>query len=143
MPYSTDQELTDYATERGIVLTSVPSELLTNANDYIDTQNYQGLKTVFDQGTAWPRVNVVVEGLFLDSSTVPDGIKKAEMQLAIYLDQGFDPYAVIEQSVKREKVDALEVEYQDNSNSAVVLRKVNALLSPYLATVGGFKSARA
>lgn len=143
MPYSTEQELIDYATNRGIVLTGNPATLLVNANDYIETQNYKGLKAVTTQATTWPRDGVVIDGLLISALDIPAGIKKAELQVAIYLDQGFDPYAVVEQAVKREKVDVLEVEYQDNSNSVIVLRKVNALLSPYLASAGGFNSVRA
>ena len=41
MSYSTEQELIDYATDRGIVLTGNPATLLVNANDYIETQNYK------------------------------------------------------------------------------------------------------
>ena len=61
---------------------------------------------------AWPRQYVYVDNVLLDSATVPSGIVKAQHVIALSIANGYDPLATIERTVKREKVDVLEVEYQ-------------------------------
>lgn len=136
MPYSTDAELTAYATARGVLLTGTPATLLLLANDYIESLSYKGTRTDSTQLTAWPRSSVMVDGIYIDYTTVPQGIKNAEMQAAIEIDAGYDPLANIDRAVKREKVDVIEVEYKDNADDSIRLKKISALLRPYLSGGG-------
>lgn len=138
MSYATDAELTTYATARGITITGTASELLTKANDVIESyaNQFQGNRTTVDQSTAWPRVGVYVDGYLLPSDTVPQGIKNAEMQIAIEIDGGNDPLGNVGRAVKRQKVDVIETEYSDRASDRTRLTKVTALLTPYLIGIG-------
>lgn len=134
--YTTAADLTTYADARNITLsTSVEAELnalLTRAHDYIESKQYQGSRTDSSQTDSWPRSGVYVDSILQDSDVVPQGIKNAEMQTAIEIDNGFDPLAVVERATKLEKVDVIEVEYSDNASETYRLTSVNALLRPYL-----------
>lgn len=143
MAYATESELTTYASDRGITLSGTLSQLLTLAHDYIESKNYQGQRVSDTQSDKWPRTHVFVDGIVIDSETVPQGIKNAEMQAAVEIDQGNDPLGNVDRAVKSEKVDVIEVEYMDNASETVQLKKVNALLRPYLRSGGGFSVVRA
>lgn len=134
--YTVAADLTAYITERGITLSvSTDAELnalLTRAHDYIESKQYQGERAVSTQSDSWPRTDVYIDGIEQDYTVVPQGIKNAEMQTAVEIDKGFDPLATIERATKRERVDVIEVEYQDRASDAPRLSYVDALLRPFL-----------
>jgi hypothetical protein len=149
--YVTEAELTAYATARGITLVTDLSVLLTKSLDYIDTRSYIGTKTDSTQAMQWPRVlcgslgsnyyalNSYPSGYTYltsceyDSETVPTEIKNAQMIGAILIDGGNDLQPVIGQSVKREKIDVIEVEYQDGSTTgSSQFRALNDILRPFI-----------
>lgn len=80
--YIDEAALTAYATLRGIVLVTAPTALLIRAMDYLAQYDDQwiGEKVGPDQPLAWPRL---IEGV----STMPDAIKNAQAQLAVYADK--------------------------------------------------------
>lgn len=148
--YVTTEELTAYATARGITLTGDLSVLLTKSLDYIETRSYIGTKTDSTQTLQWPRVlcgtsNYYPLNMFpqnyqtlgvcgYDSATVPTEIKNAQMIGAILIDGGNDLQPTIGQSVKREKVDVIEVEYQDGSTTGSnQFYALNDILRPFLS----------
>ncbi len=137
MPYGTEAGLTAYATARGYTLTLAPSVLLNRAHDYLESLNYIGSKTDSTQEAEWPRKDAVVDGVTLPSDTVPQDIINAEYQAAIGIDEGADPLAVSSQSIKRERVDVIEVEYQDGTSSAASNPVLRGRLSKYLASSAG------
>jgi hypothetical protein len=139
MSYSTEQELTDYATARGITITGDKTVLLTKANDYIESLDYQGQKTELNQSTKWPRAFVCIDYYPLPPDVVPDDIKKAEMQTALEIDAGVDPLDNIERATKSETLGDMSVTYMDNSAWKTRLTKVNAILRPYLGGGMGIK----
>lgn len=130
MAYSTTVELTAYATARGITLIGDLDVLLTKANDYIESKDYKGDAVSAD--TKWPRSSVYVDGYLLDSDSVPQGIKNAEMQTACDIDNGLDPLANIERATKSETLGPMSTTYMDNAAQATRLTKINAMLKPYL-----------
>jgi len=134
MPYNTENDLEQYASERGITLQLPLDQLLARANDYIETRNYQGRKTDPTQANQWPRTGVVVDVFEVEPNFIPQEIYLAELQVAIAIDNGFDPLAVQEQAIKREKVGPLETEYQElkSGQAPFKIPAVNALLKPYL-----------
>jgi hypothetical protein len=136
MPYNTTTELTDYATARGITLTGDLSVLLQLANDFIERQVYKGRRTDPEQVTSFPRTGLVIDGAPLNVAIIPREIKAAECESAIILDTGGDLMPSLEAQVKREKVDVLEVEYQDGARSQAYHQKVMSLLNPFLAATG-------
>lgn len=124
--------ITQYATDRGFTLSGDPDQLGLRAMDYLETQNWKGQKTDPNQPLEWPRSGVYVDGQLIDSSTVPSDIEKAQAQLSIEIDQGNDPNAVIGRATKKEKLDTLEVEYQDNASTTFYSPQVNRYLDKYL-----------
>lgn len=127
--YVSVDELNNYATKRGIVLTSDDVEtLLVRAMDYLSTKSFKGEPMNSAQSTHFP-----VKGL-----GVPDAIKRAQMMLAIQSDS--QPLlAPVTNGVKREKVDVVEVEYFEASDNGMInFPAIDALLAPYLDNGGGF-----
>jgi hypothetical protein len=146
--YVTEDELTTYAGKRGISITGDKSILLYRAMDYLETRKYIGQKTVYNQPLQFPRVicdnaypynnypqnyNNVTPCEY-DSLTVPIEIKTAQIIGAILIGQGYDLQAVVGQSVKREKVDVIEVEYQDYTTSAQQFTALNDILKPFIVS---------
>jgi len=137
MAYATESELTTYASDRGINISGTASELLALAHDYIESLEYIGQKTQDDQTDQWPRKNAYVDAVELDNNTVPLGIKEAEMQTAIAIDQGNSPFATVTPGIKSESVDVISVEYQDGTGNRSFDPMVRLKLRKYLAGSGG------
>jgi hypothetical protein len=128
--YVDETDLTAYAAARGITLTDTESVLLTKALDWIELQDYQGVKTDPNQALQWPRKGFYLDGVLQDENTVPMLVEELQLQLAIDIDQGTDPNAVREQDVKQETVfGAVSVTYQDNSGASQLSQKVQAIMS--------------
>ncbi len=138
MAYSTTAELTAYATARGVTLTSDLDVLITKASDYIESLSYQGDRYVLEQVNAWPRMNVVIDNYLIPSDIVPQGIKNAEMQVAIEIESGNNPIGNVDRAVKQESLGDLSVTYMDSASDKTRLNTVNALIKPYLkgASIG-------
>lgn len=135
--YVSEAELIAYAAARGITLTADPEILLIKAMDYLESLNYKGYKKTRLQPLQWPRCGVIIDCYCFPSDEIPQELKNAQMSLAISIDAGDDPLATQSQSVKREKVDVIEVEYMDGSSSSPIIKSVNAALSKLLAGGGG------
>lgn len=134
--YVTVQELTDFAADRGVdTFTGDESELLIQAMDYLENQDYKGLKKTQDQPLQWPRVNVVIDSFYFPSDEIPVELKYAQMQIAMSTDAGNDPNQVIERKVTKNKVDVIEQEYADNAPANAIDPKVNMWLRKLV--VGG------
>ena len=126
-------EANTFALARGVTVTTPNAAIaLTKALDYMETRQYKGYKTDNDQVLDWPRQYVYIDNVLLDSATVPSGIVKAQHVIALSIANGYDPLATIERAVKREKVDVLEVEYQQNASPTAILRSINAALANYV-----------
>ena len=155
--YVTEAELTEYATARGVTISGDTAVLLIKAMDYIEVNQYIGVKTVPSQALQFPRLicggygyqdnyyprnfsynngSWFYNGCEYDSTTVPDDIKKAQIVAALLIDSGEDLQATTTQAIKREKVSSLEVEYQDNSTATKSYPQLNALLRPFLLATG-------
>ena len=133
--YTTDDDFIAFALARGVTVTAPNAAIaLTKALDYMETRQYKGVKTEDNQELSWPRQYVYVDNVLLDSATVPSGIVKAQHTIALSITNGYDPLATIDRAVKREKVDVLEVEYQQNASPTPILRPINAALSDYVAS---------
>lgn len=131
--YVTEAELTTYATDRGITISGSIDVLLIKAMDYIETRNFIGQKTVSTQTLQFPReVCSGIDGCEIDSTIVPEGIKNAQMIASLIIDGGNDLQPSIERTVKKEKVDAIEVEYMDNALSSKQYVSLNDALRPFI-----------
>lgn len=143
--YVSTADLTEFATARGITLTDDPEQLLIQAMDYIETQQYQGTKLLFTQGLQWPRVNVWIDGWYNNANNIPKELKNGEMETAIAIDQGTAPDADVTRYAIREKVGELEVEYAANAPANTINKKINNWLYKLLAGggSGGLKVSKA
>jgi hypothetical protein len=88
------------------------------ASDYIDCYvQWNGYKTVETSGLRWPRECVTdCDGVLIASNVIPDKLKKAVAQLAIFLTtseaaQSGGTASVAPPGIKRVKADVVEVEF--------------------------------
>jgi len=136
--YVSEAELTAYASARAITLSSdyTSEQLLILAMDYIESLSYKGLKYTSTQVLQWPRLDVWIDGYYLNASTIPSQLKNGLMQTAIAISNGNNPLADQARKTVREKVGDLEVEYSASSSNAVIDKKINAYLAKILAGNG-------
>lgn len=113
--YATEQQLTDYATARGVTLVLSPAVLLTRALDFLDAQN-------------------------LDiPDPVPDDIGTAQIIAAILIDGGADLLAPVGQRVLSERVEGVvSVTYSDGGSKITRYLQLDAILNKYRAPAIGF-----
>lgn len=127
--YNTEQQLTDYATARGITLTGTASVLLTRALDWLELRPFTGSKTDPEQALEFPRNG---------SEDVPEKIKTAQLVAALIYDSGGDPMAAIGPRVTQETVfGAVSVSYSDTGNQSTLYPQLSALLRDFVGNAGG------
>ncbi len=97
-------------------------EYLVWASDYIDCYvQWFGTKTVPDSGLRWPRTGVCdCDGIEIGPNEIPDKLKTAVAQLAIFLTssaaaQSGGSTSVVPPGIKRVKADVVEVEFFGDS----------------------------
>lgn len=124
-----------YFLKRGITqwatLTNKES-IIIRAMDYIENNySYKGGKLVSSQSLSFPRV--------IDGETVvpPIALKNAVCELALKSNDE-DLLADTDKTTIREKVGALEVEYDPNQDNIKSYNYVNKLLAPYLVSTSSF-----
>jgi hypothetical protein len=128
---------------------------LRNASEYMVgtyRDRWLGRRVLTTQRLDWPRVGVIISdfrtvvfgayGLFqVDYQSVPEDIKRACAELAIRATVGV--LAVDqEQSVIRETIGPITVEYQPNTSSVLWYRQVDMILKVYLANGGSGSMVR-
>lgn len=114
--------------------TGQKEEALRRATDYIEQvygQSFQGFRVNSTQALSFPRYDVMLNGYYVLSNTIPTILVNATADLAYKAAQG-NLSPDITQAVKREKVDVLEVEYMDNSSPVTRIRAIDNILSPLL-----------
>jgi hypothetical protein len=149
--YASVAQADAYWSDRGnaawaALTTTEKQQALIKATDFIEATYrtaWKGYRILSTQALSWPRVDVTVDGFPIPSNIVPVPVTNACAELALrsttaelLADQG--------QTVKREKVDVLEVEYQDYSDPTERYPLVNRLLVPFLlsASSNGFAQVR-
>jgi hypothetical protein len=137
----------------GYTLTNTEVKL-RRAMVYLEAQRdrYQGSKTYAVatvehpavQALQWPRADVVIDGEDFAEDAIPAELVKAQIQLAIEQENGFD---IMPSSngrvVVKEKVDVLEVQYATPQQTGGVggvpsFPAVEALLAPLYGVSSGF-----
>ena len=116
--YVSVADFESFVSERGFTLTEEngdSSQVLVRAMDYLESLPFKGTRISRDQALQWPRYDVYIDGESVLSDEIPDELVKAQNIIAYQIDQGNDPQKIIERATKREKVDVLEIEYQDNA----------------------------
>lgn len=140
--YASESQLSDYADVRGISLLISQDELLIRAMDFIEQLDYVGSRLTKDQPLQWPRDNVFIDGFPYSKSEIPPQLIKAQLAVAISINAGVDPLSTIERATKKEKLDVLEVEYQDNASATPVIRAVNAAIRKIVKGGGALELRR-
>jgi hypothetical protein len=140
----------DYVAERGIanwtaLSSSVKQQALIKATDYLEAtyrDAWKGDRVTQTQALSWPRISVYVDRFLLDANIVPTPVVKACIEMAVRSAAGEVLIVDQGQRVKREKVDVIEIEYQDFSDPAQRYPFVNRMLTPYIksGSDGGFAS---
>jgi hypothetical protein len=145
--YVTTAELTTYATARGVTISGDEEQLLIKAMDYLETLDFIGMKSTANQALQWPRAYVIIDGYYVDVTTIPTQLKKAQMAMALFIDGGnsLQPTVTADNSIKAMKVGDLEIEYKDGSGSFAVSYEVNNYLAKLINSngMGQFKVSRA
>lgn len=130
----------NYVADRGItgwgdLSQSAKEQALIKATDYMEAtyrDAWKGDRVTQTQALSWPRISAYVDRFLLDSNIVPEPVVKACVEMALRASTGETLLADQGQRVKREKVDVLEVEYQDYSDPTPRYPFVNRMLQPYL-----------
>lgn len=141
--YVSVAEIRAYCEGRGITLPADEADVETMAIlafDYLESfrSRYQGQPTTVNQRTAWPRTGVVIESYSLPSNEIPWQLKQAQCQATgEALETDLMPNAAL--AVKKEKVDVIEVEYQQSVADGVPpnFPKIEAWLLALIGTGGG------
>lgn len=125
--YVTGTELATYGTARGITFTGDKEVLLTQAMTYIESLRFKGDKLTKAQPLQFPRTSLMIDGFYMDLDEIPQLLKDLQCEVAIAIGDGESPLLTIARAVKREKVDAIEVEYMDSSMPYDFNRRIGAL----------------
>ncbi len=148
--YNSVAEIRSYADARGYDLPVDDADveiLAIQATDYLESfrSRYQGNVVSSTQELQFPRTGVVLDGYYLESDIIPKLLKRAHAQATVEA-YSSDLMPNDSQSVKKEKIDVIEIEYQDNTSSnSVNFEKVDALLYPLFQVNTGWptRSSRA
>lgn len=137
--YATEQDLTDYATARGIELsgTKAPAQLLTLALDYIESfePDLDGQRKEAEQPLSWPRT--------ICSGVIPIAIKQAQIIAAIEIDKGTQLFNVLDGAqLKSKKTGPIEKEYFAPADAVTTVPQIDALMSPFKRGSGFFGVVR-
>lgn len=112
--------------------------LLRLATDHIDAvygQRFKGTKGTLSQALQWPRIGAWVDGYEYPLDEVPIEVQRACCEFAHAANtQTLLP--TLEQGVKREKIDVIEIEYDEFSSRLPKFTKAASFLAKYL-TGGG------
>lgn len=107
-------------------------QLIIRSMDYIENNySYKGTKLVSTQSLQFPRL--------IDGETIvpPIALKNAVCELALKSNDE-DLLADTDKTTIREKVGALEIEYDPNQDNIKSFNYVNKLLAPYLVSTSSF-----
>jgi len=136
--YASESDLTAYAALKGVTIAGDNSELLFRAAVYVESLNFIGQKLTKLQKMQWPRSGVYIDGFAIATDEIPELLINLQMEAALSVDEGFDPMSTVTQTVKREKVDVIEVEYMDGSSASPRLTSVYAMANKLIGrSVGG------
>lgn len=150
--YASVSAADSYVADRGIVgwtalSSTIKQQSLVNATDYLEAtyrSAWKGNRVSETQSLSWPRYNVIVDGFNFASNVVPLQVINACIEMAIRASVGETLLADQGQRVKREKIDVIEIEYQNYSDPTQRYPLVNRMVMPYLisASESGFAVVR-
>lgn len=106
-----------FSAQWGALTSDVKAQALITATQWLETLTYTGTRATTTQRLEWPRDATNSKGLAANNATIPAEILAAQAELALAL--GTTPTALTGDlgttntngATKRQKLDALEVEY--------------------------------
>jgi len=138
--YISVEDATAYHAARGnadwaaLASNEVREQFLRKATAYmvqVYRDKWQGYRVFSSQALDWPRSCVVVDKVYtVDSDIVPNEVKNACAEFALRASVA-ELAPDVEQRVKREKVDVLEVEYSEFSPQYPTYRAIDNMLAPF------------
>jgi len=135
--YASEAALAAYAAARGVTIAGTDTELLITAMDYLESKDFKGDKGTQEQALQWPRLNVMIDGYYVDSDAIPQSLVDSQCEIAISIDGGTNPLAIIGRDTKREKVGDIEVEYMDSAASRAYLTAAETKLDKLVKSKTG------
>lgn len=127
-----------YVTDRAYEVT-ITEALLLRGVDYINSlrKRYRGYKiTPITSSMQFPRAYLYVDNYLYPQDQVPDVVVSAQIETAVSLVAGDDPYKTTSsQVIKRRRADVFEIEYDTMVSprpDTPQLRRVMSLLNPLL-----------
>ncbi len=136
--YVSETYLGTFASDRGLTLNTSSTQLLIEAMDYLDTLSFQGLKRILTQPLQWPRVNVYIDGYYVQADHIPIELKNGLCQIAVAIDEGNGPDADVPRFTRSERVGDLEVTYASGAPATVVNQKIHNALWKLLSNSSGY-----
>lgn len=159
--YISVADATTYHADRGntawaaLATDALREQALRNATEYmvqVYRLRWKGFRMTATQALDWPRSFVYLEPVLTGSNEsypqlvsdviVPTDVSRQCAQLALRASTGTALIADAGQTVKKEKVGPLEVEYSEYSPSTIRYPSVDAALAPYLKSNGGVQVIR-
>lgn len=137
--YTDTQTFDTWANARGFMIKGSSSELLTQALDWLELQQFAGSKTDAAQPNQWPRTGVVIDGVSVPRDTVPQQVIDLQMRVAADIDAGMDPSGQ-RKAVKSSATvfGAVAVTYAAGSSDSPLSTQAMALLRKLRGGMGGF-----
>lgn len=136
---SVSDALTYHANRGNATWATIPTtqqeQALRRATDFLEQRYnlaWQGYRSSSTQALAWPRNSVMVNGYVIGSALIPQILINATCEVALKAAAG-ELDADLERGVLREKVGALEVEYDKNSPERKRYVAVENILKPLFA----------
>tara|TARA_R110000772_G_scaffold170373_4_gene282277 strand:- start:252 stop:734 length:483 start_codon:yes stop_codon:yes gene_type:complete len=138
--YISEIEMTAYAAARGITIVGDVSVLLLRAALYVEGLSFIGLKNTKEQAMQFPRLNAYIDDFAILTTEIPQLLKDLQAEVSIAIGNANDPLATVERAVKKEKVDKIEVEYQDNAAPFVYNLRIKSLERKLVTSGSGTSS---
>ena len=144
--YVSGSDYITYASNRGITIsdTAAADVQLLKAAEYIDRHedNLKGYIVLRDQGMAYPRSDLTIDGWYWGSDEIPRQVILCQLAFALDINAGVDLYNRPQNPnlvTKSEKVDVIEVNYAVGDNTGQKLSQTStgdALLASLLNNSG-------
>jgi len=141
--YVSENELTAYATARGVTPSTDLEQLIIKSMDYLEGLSFTGYKADKDQSLQWPRGSVVIDGYYVDIDSIPQELKDAQMATCLEIEAGNDPLSTIKQEKQSVTVGPISTTYKTGSSASPISRTINTQLRKLLSSGGsGFSVNR-
>ena len=136
--FTTDAELTAYATARGVTLPATEAErdiLQIKATDFLNSfePSMSGVRASSEQELIYPRRDVEIYGYSVASDSIPLTLKKALLEAAIVANTTTLLTNEVSQNEQRKKIDSLEISYfSGGKKTKASFQSVQNYLAPLL-----------